>query len=220
MKKLIFLAMLNGGLLFTSCSNDENMLQTQDASTATTSTEKELVLYDFERNGNGFYFTTTDGKKGIKNLSSLDAGDGRCGRIYRGKVNEFTKWKAYDFSGNETNFIGYDMGKCGGVSDGFAHRNFSLSKDYKKGSLKIAFKYYKPGDFTGWDSYYFDIYISKRNESDVLKNHIIKIDPKEHKGGWISYKENLTKDLPKGRYTLTIRAGGSSAIDDIAFIEN
>ena len=76
----------------------------------------------------------------MENLSSLKITDSRCAKIYRGKATEFTKWEGYDFSGNTSQFIGYDMGRCRGFSDGTIHSDFTLEKLFPKNELKFKFK--------------------------------------------------------------------------------
>lgn len=218
MKKIIISTLVLSGLLLSSCSNDDQIKIPDNGNNTAT---KAIVTFDFEK-AKQFYLPVKDAagkvtKQPIKNMSELKAGDSGCGRMHRGKAGEFKKWKGYDFSANKTTFVGYDMGRCGGVSEGKSFGDFEFKKNYGKGELKLRFKYYKPGDLTGWTGYFLDVYLTKEGEENPTKKYLVKVTPKVNKAGWVVHDQVLDVAFPKGKYAVVIAGGGAGSvgIDDI-----
>ena len=220
MKKLPLLFTLVTMFAIIGCSSDDATATNNN----NTPTGKSLFKFNFETGNDGFYeYQYGSGipvKSGMKDIPTA-AGSTTCGHIYRGKSSEFSKWKGFDFEGNSTYFIGYDMGRCGGYSKGITHRDITFEKDYEKNKLKLQFKYYKPGDLAGLGNYFMDVYIAKKGESNPTENHLLKIQPKIDPSGWVTYSEFITTKIPKGEYQLIVHGAnaGSFGVDDIELIE-
>lgn len=214
--KLFFGASL---LLFASCS-ETNLQPVQQ------SQEKVVLNLDFESGAEGFVvnkFGDHVAGKAVINLK--DEKSSKCGTLYRGKTADFTVWKGYDFKGNDTQFMGLDMGACKGVFRAVVETKFQLQSALSKGKAKLKFKYYMPGDFTGWKSgYYFNVYLEEKNpdynNGDSLDNTLQKFVVKVNPNGWVNFSEDLAIDLAAGEYKLLVEIFGSSAaIDNIQLVE-
>lgn len=213
------------GLLFitvlASCSDDDK--NPEDASEGK---ENEVFNLSFE-SGNESFYTTSDSNnpryplspKQLKPLENVTSDNNNCGNLFIGTSDEFTLWNEYDFRGNNTTFLGLNMGACKGTFTAGASRKFTLTEPLRKVDTALKFKYYMPGDFTGWEDndYSFKVYIFE--ESNLEKAHIV-FHPKINDTGWVEYSRKIARDMPVGNYYLMVQmANGSMAIDDIKLVK-
>lgn len=182
---------------------------------------KELFSFNFENNSEGFVaHRSGDYTEGTPVTNAKDATDPRCGILFRGKTEDFTVWKGYDFKGNNTQFMGLDMGSCKGVFTSVVETNFELQSDLNQGKAKLEFKYYMPGNFTGWgNKYKFNVYISKKGSIN-LEDAVAKFEVSENPQGWVDFSKDVAVALKAGSYKLLVQiVGSSAAIDDIKLVE-
>ena len=204
MKKYFLGLLIISTLSIVSCDNDENSIAPSPASTA-------VVSFDFEDDNEGFVNTGLgDAVKDAKDEAN------RCGSLYRGKKGEFSNWNGYTFEGNSSNFLALDMGACKGVFSAKVEKDFELTSQLEASKTSLKFKYYKPGNFTGWstDDYAFKVIIHKESE-DISKALITQELPIDSKG-WVDFSKNIPTDLEAGKYTLVVwMEDATAAIDDI-----
>ncbi len=214
MKKINLLgAVALAVMILVSCSNDEIVNPDSEDNN-----KLELFKYSFEKSNEGFLTAKESDYTANTPVVNLSADKNHCGRLFTGTSKTFTTWKGYNFKGNDTRFLGLNMGNCKGVFNGVAKKSFKISNSLLKGKGRITFNYYRPGDFTGW-GYVFKVYISKKEEKEPFKNSIVQLEPRIESSGWISYAKDLNVDLKSGDYTLYIHMVGAAAIDDISLIE-
>ncbi len=218
--KLPFIACL---CLFISCISEENVVVNPGASQEE---EGIIVKFDFEDGNEGFVGHYLGDAIEDEVVTDLDGIDNTCGKLYRGESSDFGEWKGYDFKGNDTHFLGLDMGRCGGYFDAAVKTQFIINKDLAKEKTKIKFKYYMPGDFTDWgnNTYEVNIYIEKSDEQysgeDSEFKYLEKFKASVDEKGWVAYAKNLSNDLPQGAYNLVVEiVGSSAAVDDIRLVE-
>jgi hypothetical protein len=190
--------------------------------------EGENVIFNLSfENGNESFFTTRNGNNPRYRLSPIPLSPIKkvtvdkfnCGQLYIGSSDEFTSWKGYDFQGNNSTFLGLNMGACKGTFTAGATRKFTLKQPLTKTKATLEFNYYMPGDYTGWkdNDYSFKIYIYK---VDQLEKPHIFFYPKINKKGWVKYSRKVARDLPVGDYYLLVQmANGSMGIDDIKLLK-
>ncbi len=222
MKKITLIVALSLNLLI-GCSDEENVVSNQqDQQTE----EKTVFKFDFENGTENFKANSFgDVTQGKPVINLVDEKDSKCGTLYRGKTADFTEWKGYDFKGNDTQFLGLDMGACLGFFEGVVETDFEIKRTLVEGKAKLAFKYYMPGDFTGWNSgYFFNVYIDKADadysNGRKLEDAFVKLAVKVNQKGWVDFSEDISVDLLADKYKLIIQMiGSSAAIDDIRLIE-
>ncbi|WP_299618447.1 hypothetical protein [uncultured Tenacibaculum sp.] len=193
------------------------------------SNEEQLIFaLDFE-DGNENFITHAIGDFPA-NEPVMDRGQAQntCGTLFRGKSEDFTEWKGYDFKGNDTNFMGLDMGSCGGFFEAVVKTDFFLEEGLNQGEGKLSFKYYMPGDFTEWEnnSYILDVIIEHANSNNDFSNDpdfvdvLVKFSAEVNQDGWVDFSEVIPTSIDAGEYSVIIRiVGASAAIDDIKLVK-
>lgn len=227
MKKVsVLLTVLGFGILI-SCNDNNELIGDQNNDNQNQEQEKTFFKLDFENNSEAFVTNAFgDHVVGEPVIDLVQVQNNTCGTLYRGKTEDFTQWKGYDFKGNNTQFLGLDMGACKGYFDAVVETNIKIKTSISKGAAKMAFKYYMPGDFTGWNSgYFFNVYLDKKNadyeNGDSLQNALQQFKVNINPDGWVDFSENLAVDLPAGEYKIIVQIiGSSAAIDDIRLIDN
>ncbi len=227
MKKVnVLLTILGFGILM-SCNDNNELIGDQNNGDQNQEQEKTFFKLDFENDSEAFVVNAFGNHVLGKPVIDLNQEQGsKCGTLYRGKTEDFTKWKGYDFKGNNTQFLGLDMGACKGYFDAVVETNIKIENSITRGKAKMAFKYYMPGDFTGWNSgYFFNVYIDEKDadygNGDSLQNTLQQFKVKVNPNGWVDFSEDLAVDLPAGEYKIIVQIiGSSAAIDDIRLIDN
>lgn len=210
MKKITLSLVLGFGLLM-SCSEVNEPVVNQ---------EKTIFNLDFENDNEGFT-SLVDGPVISINKKEFNS----CGALYIGGNKDFTSWNGYDFKGNKTRFLGLDMGGCLGYFGTSTQVKFQILEALPQGEAKITFKYYMPGNFTGWgNDYVLNVYIEKGgivypNANNDIES-LMKFEAKINQNGWVDFSEDIPADLPSGEYNLVVEMiGSSAAIDDIKLIK-
>lgn len=191
--------------------------------------EKVIVNLDFEEGTEGFITNIFGDNIPRRPIITGTSGMNRCGALFKGKAAEFTEWKGYNFKGNDTNFMGLDMGYCKGFYRAVVETDFEIDTPISKNDFTFNFKYYMPGDFTGWmyNQYDLNVYLDAGDAkysymaggdtlNDTLQTFRATINP----SGWVEFSEDLLVDLPAGKYKILVEmVGASAAIDDIQIVE-
>ncbi|CAM1341701.1 hypothetical protein [Tenacibaculum amylolyticum] len=204
----------------TSCV-ESNLEPIQDEQNS----ERVVFNFDFENGNHNFVSHASGDFTENKPVIDLVQANNRCGTLFRGKTEDFTAWKGYDFKGNDTQFLGLDMGGCEGFFNGVVTTSFTVAEELPEGKAKLKFKYYMPGDFTGWESgYYFNVYIESKeansNNDRSLENALVKFAVQENQDGWVDFSSIVPISLRQGEYNLVVQIiGSSAAIDDIMLVE-
>ena len=188
---------------------------------------RTIFAIDFENDAAGFVVNQFgDHVEGSPVIHINEEQESKCGTLFIGKSEDFTEWNGYDFQGNDTQFMGLDMGACGGFFEAVVETEFVLEESLSVERAKLEFKYYMPGNFTGWgDPYLFNVII-EREETDNngsqgsdygnFANAFIQFEVEENQDGWVNFSRVLPVDVPAGKYKLIVEIiGSSAAIDDI-----
>ena len=211
--------------VFVSCVDTEFTPIDEDGQSGQ---EQLIFALDFE-DGNENFRTHAAGDS-PENEPVIDRGqkENTCGTLFRGKTEDFTIWKGYDFKGNDTNFMGLDMGSCEGFFEAVVKTDFFLEEDLGQGEGKLSFKYYMPGDFTEWEnnSYVLNVIIEHANSNNDFSNDpdfidvLVRFSAEVNQDGWVDFSEIIPTSIDAGEYSVIIRmVGASAAIDDITLVK-
>lgn len=221
-----------------SCIDEENVSIDPQNDQNNESTVFKLDFEDFDENLKTHYF---GGVTKDREVYELVQASNRCGSLFLGKTEDFTEWKGYDFKGNDTRFLGLDMGGCEDFFEGVVKTKFTLKEKLSKDRASMKFKYYMPSDFTGWGNniYEVNVYVERgdivygdngvvtffNGNQEVEKEvsgieYVVKFKAEINQNGWVDFSESLSEDLPAGDYNLVVQIiGSSAAIDDIRIVE-
>ncbi|SNR17597.1 hypothetical protein [Tenacibaculum jejuense] len=189
--------------------------------------EQLIFKLDFEE-GNENFITHAIGDF-PENEPVIDRGqtEDTCGTLFRGQTEDFTEWKGYDFKGNDTNFMGLDMGSCGGFFEAVVKTDFFLEEGLNQGEGKLSFRYYMPGDFTEWENnnYTLNVIIEHANSNNDFSNDpdfidvLVRFSAEINQDGWVDFSGIIPTSIDAGEYSVIVRiVGSSAAIDDITLV--
>ncbi|WP_075340458.1 hypothetical protein [Tenacibaculum agarivorans] len=215
---------------FMSCADaeftpieDEQSNQDQQGGNDQNDQEELIFAFDFEQGNEDFVTHSSGDFPANEPVNDRGQVDNTCGTLFRGKTEDFTPWRGYDFKGNETNFMGLDMGACEGFFEAVVETSFYLEESLEQGEATLSFKYYMPGNFTGWDnSYIMNVIIEYANSNNDFSNDpnfedvLVRFSPEVNQDGWVDFSEVIPTSIDAGEYSVIVRiVGASAAIDDI-----
>ena len=180
--------------------NDKD-IAVEDTVTIKVDDSKVLYGFTFEENVEGF----ANAKNAVEKI------DKYC----RGKKGDFPAYNSLVYNGNDTNFMGINMGEIGGYFATEATKIFKLTKTFAANTLGVQFS-----------SQVIEPWGSNTNIEVILKStsggEVISLEVKKSTttSSWEILNATIAKEVLAGDYTITVKhAGGMTAIDDIYIYE-
>ncbi|MCF2875893.1 MULTISPECIES: PKD domain-containing protein [unclassified Tenacibaculum] len=173
------------------------------ADTVTIKVDDSKVLY-------GFTF-----EENVEDFANAKNAVEKIDKYCRGKRGDFPAYNSLVYSGNDTSFMGINMGEIGGYFATEATKTFKLSKTFEVNKLGVQFssQVIEPwGDITS-----IEVELKSASGAEVIS---LDVNKSTTTSSWEILNGTIAKELVAGDYTITVKhAGGMTAIDDIYIYE-